>query len=168
MDAARSGLVSNQHSLANLQARAGMPLEASDEDGVFAAAMAELDSVMRISVPGELPLISRYNPLMLLLCEMQRLQPEQTGSQKRDLLSQTSHIWTRKGARRSTQFWCRQCCEAQRTAGQPTARKAELTALSAVLVFSPCRLFSHLSFHPSAIVPARLRFGDSKPQMRME
>ncbi len=53
VDAARSGLLSNQHTLANLQSKAGVPVEACSEDDVFHAAMAEFDRVLRLDVPGE-------------------------------------------------------------------------------------------------------------------
>ena len=53
MDAARSGLLSNQQTLANLQCKAGVPVEAGSEDDAFHAAMAEFDRVLRVDMPGE-------------------------------------------------------------------------------------------------------------------
>ena len=54
VDAARSGLLSNQHALAALQAKVGLPADASTSNNAFSAAMDEFDRVMRSGDSGDL------------------------------------------------------------------------------------------------------------------
>ena len=53
VDAARSGLSSNQRALAALQAKAGQPVDAPSSNDAFSAAMDEFDRVMRSGGSGE-------------------------------------------------------------------------------------------------------------------